>query len=744
MGILILLVLTALLLPALSACQPQDASAVAQRMAQMLSQQAYPRMYQLLTDRARNRIALVDFTNRYENTYSSFGLTALDCKVAEVRDQTDTTKMAVLTMAMTTDKLGQFDLTLEMPLALQDGQWRVEWSLACVLPGMEDGDKVLLNTIAAQRGEIFDRQGNVLAKNTYALTVYVQSSKVKDFETLIRTLAPLVGMTENDVRDKLLVSIQENQRYNQWLADNGIDPGSTAATALPSPAPTAADGKTVAVPKDRQLMVKTYPRDGLTTAQKEALTKIPGVYIDDSFMTQLRVYPNFNLAAHVLGYTGTMTEDDLKNPDNAALPKDARIGKDGLEKAYEDTLRAYPGYELVIQKANGTKTLLARKGDTDGRDLRLTLDSELQQRAELLLMQKLTDEMRGTIIVLDPKTGYIQAMASYPAYDPNLFSFRITDQDTISYFNDKEKTPLYNRATMGLYPPGSTFKPFSAVMGLEDGKITANTVFSEPIENNYWKPTLDGWVYPAIKRYEATPAPLNLRNAITHSDNIFFAYTALKVGSSSFYQHCESFGLSQPFDFDLPVKTSQIANNGVFETMKVLADSGYGQGQLLVTPLQMATLFASLANGGDIMLPRLVQSVCHTEGTRYIADETNPAEIWKANVISKDIVDILVPDLKNVVLKGTAKALGSSSLRKFEICAKTGTAEVGNDKTREIAWIIGFTTAGRKGDDRLVCVTLEVPAQKGDIRASIAAAMFEPTAQETATWAEEARNNGGN
>ena len=166
-----------------------------------------------------------------------------------------------------------------------------------------------------------------------------------------------------------------------------------------------------------------------------------------------------------------------------------------------------------------------------------------------------------------------------------------------------------------------------------------------------------------------------------------------------------------------------ITRSGKFDDQRRLADSGYGQGELLITPVQMASLFGSLANGGDIMQPRLVQSVCHTEGPRYVVDKSSPPEVWKQGVVEDYHLSLLIPALKKVASEGTAKDLNRySNLKDYRICAKTGTAEIGTDKTREIAWIIGFATEKM---DRLVCVTVEVPADKGGVRTEIAKRMFD-------------------
>jgi cell division protein FtsI/penicillin-binding protein 2 len=290
--------------------------------------------------------------------------------------------------------------------------------------------------------------------------------------------------------------------------------------------------------------------------------------------------------------------------------------------------------------------------------------------------------------------------------------------------------PFVNRATSGQYPPGSSFKPFTASMGLTDKVINTNSVFPYAINNDLWLPG-DAWgIFKPIKRMENTPGTLNLENAITYSDNIFFAWTALKVGKDNFYKHCMELGIGLDSDtrmkFDLPLAASSISNTDRIEDPRQLADSGYGQGQFKISPLQMAALFGSLDNGGDIMQPRVVASVCRTDGPRYIAVKTNTPEVWRQGVVPQRNLNILLPYLKRVAKIGTAKELNTSKLSPYEICAKTGTAEIGNDKTREVAWLIAFTT---KGMDRLVCVCLEVPAGTGGtIRTDIAKGMLEAQA----------------
>ena len=714
---LALLLLASTLAPTLAACQPADARTTAESFASDLKSREYPRIYSLLTDDARKDISLTALSQRYESIYGALGLTQSDCKLKDLKTLDANHGTATLTLTLTSEKLGKFQLDLEAPLLREGGKWRIPWTSEQVLPGLTDGCRALLRTIQPKRGEIFDANGVLLAGNSYAQSVYVDTSKVTNYETLIRLLAPELGMTEDAVRKKLAGALKRSQ------PDASASASPTDAEASPGPTATAAAQGDADGSAAMMYVVKSYPRDTLTDDQQEKLKAIEGVGVDESYMTPLRVYPYGDTLAHVLGYTATVSAEDLKKPENASLAQDALIGKLGLEKTYEQDLRGTPGCELVIVDADGaTKLTLARKARQDGNDLRLSIDLRMQQRAEMQLMDKLTDQMAGTIIVLNPKTGYIEAMASYPSFDPNVFSFSITP-DVMKQLEDPIKTPQINRATQGRYPPGSSFKPFTAAMGLEDGVITPSLVFPGKITNNRWKPTDKNWVYPPIKRMEATPGELNLMNAITYSDNIYFAYTAMQVGAASFYQHCLDLGLGATMDFELPLKTSQVANTDKFESLRTLADSGYGQGELLITPLQMAALFGSLDNGGDIMLPRLVQSLCATEGDNYTTTRTNAPEVWRENVVGDSIINTLLPDLKRVVTMGTASGLYHSPLKDLGLCAKTGTAEIGVDKSREIAWLITFSTEKR---DELVCALIEVPSGKGGIRSEIVYNMLQP------------------
>jgi len=200
-----------------------------------------------------------------------------------------------------------------------------------------------------------------------------------------------------------------------------------------------------------------------------------------------------------------------------------------------------------------------------------------------------------------------------------------------------------------------------------------------------------------------------MRSAIVHSDNIYFANAALLMGWDNYTSYMKSIGFGDTMPFDLNVAQSQLYNDDTELTLMLLADSGYGQGEILTTPLQMATMFCAFANGGNIMQPYIVDGLYETEGIKYNNVSKASPKVWKGGVIEQHSLDVIVPYLKDVVdhsLNGTGRSLKVTSVT---VAAKTGTAEIGNDKSRQISWFAGFRCDTEDKDARLVLVMLEVP-----------------------------------
>ena len=247
---------------------------------------------------------------------------------------------------------------------------------------------------------------------------------------------------------------------------------------------------------------------------------------------------------------------------------------------------------------------------------------DLQRRVQEVMQLALFGETTaGAVVVMNPKTGAVQAMYSYPSYDINLFARGISGADYSGLLNNKAK-PLINRVTQGLYPPGSTMKAFTAACALDNGILDESYAFNESeIKKDYWTPTEYGaWIWTPIKRTHINypiSGPLNMRKALIHSDNIYFANAALKTGWELFEKYMTNIGFTESIPFDIGVATPQLKDEDTVVDYKLIADSGYGQAEILVTPLQLASMFSAFANGGNIATPYVVKGLYKEDGIRY-------------------------------------------------------------------------------------------------------------------------------
>jgi len=698
---LLALLIAVILIP--SACSSAVVTDPVAELLDYLTQRQYARIYKLLDPATTNGMTLADLTDRYEDVYTVMGVEEIQAEVLQSVELDSTTRRYTVMFYYATTKLGELNMGNEITIRWRNDRWYVVWSPSLLLPGLEEGDKLQLNNVTAQRGEIFDVNGEVLASNSYGAAVYTTNKDITDPDTMARLVAPLLGVTETEVLKKIdpdrFLELTEEEKAQKELDDRNAE-GDEEAT--------------------RTIILKTYGISGLSQELEEQLTAIEGIKVDRESLNPIRYYPYGTLLSHTLGYVSVITAEDLEKEQYAGLSNGTYIGRAGLESAYDEILRGESGYEMAVYAKDGTKKqIIASKAATDGCDLRLTIDVQYQMTAELLLQQNLTKEMNGCVIILDPQKGAVDAIASAPTYDANIFIEGVTDEEWAAFMDEANQQPLFNRATIGQYPPGSTFKPFVACYGLISGAITLDFAFDQSqIDHNTWKPDTDQWVYPAIRRVSATKDPMNLYNSIVNSDNIYFAYTAMQIGDVAFIDFAKSLGFGESFDFDLPVARSRISNTGSFSSIKILADSGYGQGELLVSPIQMASTFASLSNGGKVMRPYIVDTIRRMENKSYVVVAETQSQVLR-EVLTPETIETIQPMLRGVVTDGTAKAINIDGM---EVHGKTGTAQIGADNSREIAWIIGYNTLGN--EQKLVCVMVEVPADQGDVRNAIAKEIF--------------------
>ncbi len=618
-----------------------------------------------------------DFVKKYEDIFSGLGVESVT--LDSVSEPNDDGEVSCL-ITYHTKEYGDLSNSFIIKTGLIEGEYMVLWDYGLIFPEMSEGSSVRVSTIHASRGEIFAADGSLLAANSYADTVYMDTEKVQDITAVARAVALITSMTETEIIDL----------FNEELE------------------------------KGTQIVVLgKYLKNELTDEQKQALLAVPGLGIDDSLYTPIRDYPTAEYTAHIIGYTGFYTEENLPE----GYTTSDRAGLTGLEASYESTLRGTDGKIVYIEDKWGknVKTIYLDPCE-EGQDLRLTIEPKLQKAAFDALSTYLDLEAgeTGVAIVLDASTGYVEAMASFPSYDNNLFTFGISQQMWDYYQDAQSKEPLFNRATQGRYPPGSVIKPFTASIALEKNAITPGTIFTGTIIKNKWKPEEEGWVWDPITRVGDSGTPLKLENALVHSDNIFFAYAALRLNEEDFINYLKEIGFEEAVPFDLPVKTANLVSTELYR--RRIAEMGYGQGELLIAPIQMASMYTAIANDtGDMLQPILVEKTCQTDGLDYNVTQTFEPTVWKKDAVSDATLDILQPMLKEVVQSGTGYL---AKINGVEIAGKTGTAEIGDDKSREISWFVGYWTAGYY--PRMVVVMVDTAAEEGAVKFDIAKELLNP------------------
>ena len=717
-----------------------------------------------------HRMTRTEFKRRYTDIFEAMGLTAITAQiVSEVNGTLNAS--VVYRMAYLTSKAGNLIFDFTVNSEYHEG-WVVMWDPSLIFPNMEWGDTMLMGTNYPDRGEIFDAEGILLAENVPAVTIYCIPSKIQLKDG---------GKAVTDV--KTLFKAEDKDLTPEQLAEKELYvPFEQAVAAVPELNLTEADVRNSLARtfRDFAKLKVMYP-DQMTPELEARLLTIPGVGVDSNNYGTLRQYPYGTSLAHLLGYAGIIQKEYLNHysMENGILKEnkewlyvldengnkvndpnydgDSWLGYAGLEKQYEEKLRGVKGSFAYIQGAGGkVKQILYNIPPVDGEDLHLTVKIDLQKRVEEAIQTIVYDDsISGTVIVMNPTTGGVEALISFPGYDPNSFSRGEMDDEVWAAMEKDPKTPLLNRAIQGLYPPGSTFKPLVAITALESGAVTLDWAFPEEQErlkgtDTIWNPTKgtlmpESGVTKVTRTYSTNRrGPMNMKNCMIQSDNIYFAYLGMKIGWDTLKRYLSVMGMGESIPFDLPTQRSQIKNttpdeNGLVseETMDLLAMTGYGQGELLLTPLQLASYISAFRNGGTVYEPYVIESIWQEDKTEYTEVSHHEATIWKelcATSTADAILDMLEGVVeapsnmgKNPVTKenwggyGTGRFL--SVLRTYTCAGKTGTAELAKklnakDADKELAWFVAFRSRHIDGtplepeEERLVLVMLEIDMTK--------------------------------
>ena len=513
-----------------------------------------------------------------------------------------------------------------------------------------DSNAFLKKTVYPSRGLIYDRNGELVVYNQPAYDVMLIPRDVQPFDTL-------------DFCSTLNITPESLRKRFADMRDKRLNPGYSSYTPQ----------KLIT-----QLSSEDYGR------LQEKLYRFPGFFIQKRILRQY----NHASAANVLGNIREVNATDIKNDDYYA-PGDY-TGDLGVEKSYEPYLRGHKGVEILIRDARGRIQGRYEDGANDvapisGRDLRLSIDIKLQEYAESLMVGK-----RGAVVAIEPSTGEILCLVSSPTYDPRLLVGRQRGENYRKLVND-EAWPLYDRAYMAAYPPGSTFKPTQGLILLQEGIINLSTTF----------PCYHGYINGGLRvGCHAHGSPLPLKPALQTSCNAFFCWgfksmidRRSKYGSSAnafevWKNHLVSMGYGYKLGLDLPGEKRGFLPNAKFYdkfyseghwSANTIISVSIGQGEILATPLQIANLCATIANRGWFVTPHVVKQLQDTVMPDGLLDRRRPTidEHWYSEVAE---------GMRMAVTGGTCRR---AALRDIEVAGKTGTAQ--NPHGKDHSAFMGFT-----------------------------------------------------
>lgn len=608
----------------------------------------YAAMYNMLSSKTKEKMDEKQFVDRYTAIYN--GIEADNITInAGTLDKSKVGKgdTAKIPFSITMDTLAgsveikDYEMTLVKEKVDKKSQWRVEWSEKLIFPQMTEGDKVRAESHNAKRGEIYDRNGKPLAVNAPIVSLGVHPSKFNsNKEAKVAELAKILDITPDFIEGKLKAN------------------------------------------KDPELFV---PIVNLLNSDQNKITqalKIEGVI---NTRPIARIYPGGEAFGSLIGNVGSITQEELEKLKGQGYTSTSIIGKRGLEQVLDKRLKGENGGLIYISKQKDGKEIekitIAKKDSKDGENVKLTVDFDLQQK----IYTELNKEP-GAASALNPKTGEVLALVSSPSFDSNLFTTYIPESVKAQW--GKSNNAEFNNRFKLSYSPGSTFKMITAAIGLDKGNIKLEDTIN--VQGTQWQKD-SSWGNYKVTRVTDPGKPVNLKDAFIYSDNIYFAQETLKIGKDDFVKESNKFGLNEELPFVYPMAKAQISNDGKIKSDIQLADSSYGQGEVLMTPLHVSLAYSAVVNHGNIMTPIL---------------EAGESKVWKENIISKDTTKLLQECLKAVIEdpSGTGR---EALIPGKSLAGKTGTAELKKSledtNAEENGWFVVMNT-----DDPKIVLTMMI------------------------------------
>ena len=585
---------------------------------ELLKKKDYKQMYQMLNQKTVYTPTQKYFVEKYKEFYEEIDAKNIQIKILDEQDNDIEYLIYIDTLA------GR--ITYRNKVGVKDEQ--IQFNKELIMDGYTDGCKIKITTYNPEkRGRILDRNGKVLAEDGKGYSVGLVKGKLNgenDYGQIAQYL-------ETDVE-----TLQKKMSAS-WINDDSFVPFKTVSEATKN-----------------DLINKN-------------ILGINGVKIST---VSIRTYPYDKVASHIVGYVQNVNAEDLKKHKNEGYNSTSVIGRSGIEAAYEEKLRGITSgkVDLVDKNDKVIKELCHKEVKMSPQDITLTIDIDLQQS----LYNEYQND-KSASVALNPKTGEVLALVSTPSYSNNDFVLGLST-DKWNALNNDVNQPLMSRYKQ-TYTPGSSMKPITAAIGLETKAIDPNKDLGA--KDKWQKDSSWGNYYVTTLH---APSPNNLKNAITYSDNVYFARSALNIGKDNLFKYYKNLKIGEKIPFELALNKSRYINKNQKVSDQLIADSGYGQGQILMNPVQLASIYSAFVNNGSIYQPHIVQGQTKT---------------WIKNGFSKETTKTIKEDLINAIAdeNGTGHAIYHDHV---VLAGKTGTAEIKQSQSdttgTELGWFTVMTT----------------------------------------------------
>jgi len=666
-----------------------DAQAAITQYLQAYQKDDFASMYEILGKSSREAITLEDFTKRHNDALNFMSASSIEYTVNSALLSPYAAEVGY-SITYKTVLAGDIQRNIVSHLLLEDGVWKVEWKEDMILPELAGGNSLAMEYSVPSRGDIYDRNGNPIVSQAEAFAFGIQTDQI-DIEminTLVTDLGRLCGFDPEYIRDQIDAS----------------GPG----WYLPM-------------------------CEGTRDEAQRLLSISPGGLVYTNY--ESRYYFRTGLAPQAVGYTQLISPTQLDEYRRLGYNGSEKVGQTGIEKWAEDYLAGQHGGVLRVVSPDGQPiSILGQSSPQPADSVYLTIDQNMQYYA-----QQAIEYFRGAIVVMEVDTGRIVAMASAPDFDPNLFdpkndNNRLGGLDQLIMSNANQ--PLYNRATQGQYPLGSAFKTITTFAALESGLYLKDTTYDCKYEfEELGTPILYDWTYDHCQTAIAAgefcddsstlpSGTLTLQEGLMRSCNPYFWHIGLDL--FNFDRKADIAKMARDFGLGAPTGVEQVEENSGQITDPVTTinavNQAIGQGDMLVTPLQVARFMAAIANGGTLYRPQLVEKIQPVEGDPKLVFRPEATGTLPVRAENLDIVrEALLMVTQNP--RGTARF----NLRglQFDVAGKTGTAESGNGLSH--AWFAGYTLneADTSQPDLAIAVIVENIGEGSEYAVPIFRAMVE-------------------